>query len=275
MTSRNTKLKLGIIGCGAIGSRIARSVMKELKGAFEVVALYDIDQAKVGALAERLNVRGGAAKDIDDLIRRSDIVIEAVNTQATVDIVRAALNAGKSVMAMSIGRLLSDGTLFDLARRSKGQLILPSGAVAGLDAIKAAALLGITSITLTTRKPPAGFSDNPYIREKGIHLKDIARDVVLFEGDVKDAVRLFPQNINVAATVALAAGPGVKLRVRIIASPEVIRNTHEVVLEGEFGRITTKTENTVCPDNPKTSYLAVLSGIRALQSMATNIKIGT
>ena len=275
MTSRNAKLKLGIIGCGAIGSRIARSVMKELKGAFEVVALYDIDQSKVGALAKRLNVRGGAARDVDDLIRRSDIVIEAVNTQATVDIVRSALKAGKSVMAMSIGRLLSDNSLFDLARRSKGQLILPSGAVAGLDAIKAAALLGITSITLTTRKPPAGFSDNPYIREKGIHLKDIARDVVLFEGDVKDAVRLFPQNINVAATVALAAGSGVKLRVRIIASPEVIRNTHEVVLEGEFGRISTKTENTVCPDNPKTSYLAVLSGIRALQSMATNIKIGT
>jgi aspartate dehydrogenase len=275
MKSDRGKLKLGVVGCGAIGSRIALSVMKELKESFTLSALYDIDAARVERLAVRLKVRGASVKTLDDLIRRSDIVVEAVNTPATAEIVRKSLKEGKNILVMSIGRLLNDSSLFSLAQRSKGQLLLPSGAVAGLDAVKAASLLGITTLTLTSRKPPAGFADNPYIKEKGISLKGLTKDVVLFDGKVKDAVRNFPQNINVAAAVALSAGPKAKLRVRIIASPEVKRNTHEVVLEGAFGRITTKTENTVCPDNPKTSYLAVMSGIRTLQGFASNIKIGT
>jgi aspartate dehydrogenase len=275
MKSDKGKLQLGVIGCGAIGSRIALSVMKELKAGFTLSALYDIDQAKAESLARRLKLRGGAASTLDDLIRRSDVIVEAVNTPATAEIVRKSLKAGKNILVMSIGRLLNDSSLFSLAGRSKGQLLLPSGAVAGLDAIKAAALLGIKSLTLTSRKPPAGFADNAYIREKGISLKGLSKDIVLFDGKVKDAVRCFPQNINVAAAVALAAGVKAKLRVRIIASPEVKRNTHEVVLEGAFGRITTRTENTVCPDNPKTSYLAVMSGIRTLQGFSSNIRIGT
>ena len=275
MKSDKGKLKLGVVGCGAIGSRIALSVMKELKEGFTLCALYDIDQAKAARLAGRLKVRGGAACTLDDLIRRSDVVVEAVNTPATAQIVRKSLKAGKDVLVMSIGRLLNDSSLFSLAKRSKGQLLLPSGAVAGLDAIKAAAILGIKSLTLTSRKPPAGFADNPYIREKGISFKGLSKDIVLFDGKVSDAVRYFPQNINVAAAVSLAAGPKARLRVKIIASPDVKRNTHEVVLEGSFGRITTKTENVVCPDNPKTSYLAVMSGIRTLQGFSSNIKIGT
>jgi aspartate dehydrogenase len=275
MKSDKGKLKLGVVGCGAIGSRIALSVMKELKAGFMLSALYDIDQARTESLARRLKVRGGAVNSVADLIRRSDVIVEAVNTPATTDIVEKSLKAGKSILVMSIGRLLNNSSLFSLASRSKGQLFLPSGAVAGLDAIKAASLLGITSLTLTSRKPPAGFADNAYISEKGISLKGLSKDLVLFDGQVKDAVRCFPQNINVAAAVALAAGAKAKLRVRIIASPEVKRNTHEVVLEGAFGRITTRTENMVCPDNPKTSYLAVMSGIRTLQGFSSNIKIGT
>ena len=275
MKSDKGKLKLGVVGCGAIGSRIALSVMKELKASFTLSALYDIDQAKAQSLAGRLKVRGGAAKTLEDIIGRSDIVVEAVNTPATVDIVRKSLKAGKNILVMSIGRLLDDSSLFSLAVRSKGRLLLPSGAVAGLDAIKAASLLGFTSLTLTSRKPPAGFTDNRYIKEKGISLTGLKKDIVLFDGKVADAVHRFPQNINVAAAVALAAGPKAKLNVRIIASPEVKRNTHELVVEGPFGRITTRTENTVCPDNPKTSYLAVMSGIRTLQEFSSHIKIGT
>ncbi len=275
MKSGESKFRLGVVGCGAIGSRIALSVMKELKGDFLIASVYDIDQARADLLAKRLKLRGGAASTVDDLVRRSDVVVEAVNTPATAMIVRKSLKAGKTVMAMSIGRLLDDSSLFSLARRSTGQLLLPSGAVAGLDAVKAASLLGLSSITLTSRKPPSGFFGNTYIKEKGISLKDIKGDVVLFDGKVKDAVSSFPQNINVAAAVALAAGTAARLRVRIIASVDVKQNTHELVLEGDFGRITTKTENMVCPDNPKTSYLAVLSGIRTLQEFASNIKIGT
>jgi aspartate dehydrogenase len=278
MKSADSKLKLGIVGCGAIGSRIARSVTKELKDGFRVVALYDIEPVKAQALATRLKARGVVAASVDDLIRRSDIVVEAVNTLATTAIVQKSLKAGKSILAMSIGRLLSmerGNGLFCLARRSRGHLLLPSGAIAGLDAIKAASLAGIRSITLTSTKPPSGFANNPYIKEKGIDLKGLSGEKVLFDGSVRDAVRYFPQNINVAAAIALAAGTTTKLRVRIAASSRVSCNTHEIVVEGACGRITTKTENAICPDNPKTSYLAVLSGIRTLQGFASRVRVGT
>ncbi len=268
-------LKLGIVGCGAIGSRIAGSVRKELKGLFTVAAVHDIDHTRARDLAGRLDLGAEAVVSIDALIQGADVVVEAVNTAAAAGIVRKSLQAGKSVLAMSVGRLLDHGSLFPLARRSAGQLLLPSGAVAGLDAVKAAALAGITAITLISRKPPAGFFGNVYIKEKGIRLHALKKDKILFDGGVMEAVRYFPQNINVAAAVALAAGPQAALRVRIIASPAARRNSHEILLEGECGRITTRTENTVCPDNPKTSYLAVLSGIRTLKGFADHIKIGT
>ncbi len=275
MTSDKCKIRLGIVGCGAIGSRIALSVNKELKSKFMISALYDIDATKAKVLAGRFKTRVKVANNIDDLLRHSNLVVEAVNTPATLDIVSRSIKAGKTVLAMSIGRLLGNRSLFALVERSGATLLLPSGAVAGLDAIKAAALVRITSITLTSRKPPSGFLNNPYVQEKKLLSGAIKKDVVLFDGNVKDAVHLFPQNINVAAAVALAAGPRAKLCVRIIASPNLKCNTHEITLSGKFGQITTRSENTICPDNPKTSYLAVLSGIKTLQEFAMNVKVGT
>jgi aspartate dehydrogenase len=275
MTSSKGKIKLGIVGCGAIGSRIALSVKKELKSKFMIAAVYDTDTTKAETLAARFDRKIKVARNLDELIRSSEMIVEAVNTQATQEIVKRSLKARKHILAMSIGRLLNNSSLFSLAERSHSSLLLPSGAIAGLDAVKSAAIAGITSITLTSRKPPAGFSDNRYVIEKKLLSKKTKNDVVLFDGNVSDAVKFFPQNINVAAAIAIAAGPKAKLHVKIIASPGLKRNTHEIVLDGAFGRITTKCENTVCPDNPKTSYLAVLSGIRTLQQFALNVRIGT
>ncbi|MEI8012358.1 MAG: aspartate dehydrogenase domain-containing protein [Candidatus Omnitrophota bacterium] len=268
-------LKIGVVGCGAIGSRIAHSMRKEKKDLFSISAVYDIDLVRAGTLAESLKLPACVAGSMADVIDRSDIIVEAVNSSAAVHIVKKSLRAGKSVLAMSVGRLLDHASLFPLVRRSSGTLLLPSGAVAGLDALKAAALAGIKTLTLTSCKPPAGFAGNDYIKEKGIRLDALKKDTVLFDGGVMDAVRYFPQNINVAASVALAAGPHVALRVRIIASPSAKYNSHEIFAQGAFGSMTTRTENTVCPDNPKTSYLAVLSGIRTLKGFAENIRIGT
>ncbi|MBF0620008.1 MAG: DUF108 domain-containing protein, partial [Candidatus Omnitrophica bacterium] len=197
------------------------------------------------------------------------------NTSATADIVRRAVEAKKNVLAMSVGRLLDQGSLFLLAQKNHVALLIPSGAIAGLDAVKAAGLAGIVSVTLTSRKPPMGFIHNEYLKSRNIHLENIRKETVLFDGDVAAAVRHFPLNINVAATLKLACGKGVELRIRIIADPKITRNTHEITLEGACGRITTKTENTICSDNPKTSYLAVLSGIQTLKEYSSSVKIGT
>lgn len=274
MKYRNGKLRLGIIGCGAIGSRIALSTKKELKNLFKVAALYDIDAVKAARLARGF-ASARAASSMDELVQSCDIVVEAVNTSATIDIVHRALRAKKSILVMSVGRLLNESSLFALAEKNHCRLILPSGAIAGLDAVKAASLAGITSVTLTSRKPPAGFANNAFLKSRRINLENVKKETVLFNGRVSEAVKRFPQNINVAAALQLACGKGAQLKVRIIADPKVKRNTHEILLEGACGRITTKTENTICPDNPKTSYLAVLSGIQTLKQVFFSVKIGT
>lgn len=269
------KLKLGIVGCGAIGSRIALSTKQELKDQYLLSALYDIDVARADGLSKKLRTRRVVKNSIDDLVRACDIVVECVNTDATAEIVTKSIKAKKHIMVMSVGRLLNKSSLFSLAEKNRTSILIPSGAIAGLDAVKAAGLAGIVSVTLTSRKPPLGFARNQYLVSKGIHLESIRKETVLFDGDVADAVKYFPHNINVASALHMACGHGAELRVRIIADPHVSRNTHEIELEGACGRIITKTENTICPDNPKTSYLAVLSGIQTLKQFFYNVKIGT
>jgi aspartate dehydrogenase len=189
--------------------------------------------------------------------------------------VRQALLAKKDVLVMSVGKFIEGESIFKLAQKQGVRVLIPSGAIAGIDAIKAASLQRIDRITLTTRKPIYGFADNAYVQERRINLSQIKKETILFEGNVREAVKCFPQNINVAATIALASNSKDKLKIRIATSPEFKVNSHEIEVVGEFGRMVTKTENVVCPDNPKTSYLAVLSAVRTLKEYFQGVKIGT
>lgn len=275
MKSPKYKVRIGIIGCGAIGSRMAQTITKDMSKDCKVVGLFDVDADKVTRLATKLKLRSIAKKTIDDLIKVSDCVVEAVNSENTVQIIEKIIRAKKSVLAMSVGKLLNAHHLYNLARKNKCYILLPSGAIAGVDAIKAASMANIKRISLTTRKPLKGFKTNSYLQSINTDLSKITKETVIFDGTVQQAVKFFPQNINVAATIALASQAPKKLHIKIIVSPEYTRNIHEIELEGDFGRISTKTENVVCPDNPKTSYLAVLSGLQTLKQYCTGILIGT
>ncbi len=269
------KKKIGIVGCGAIGSRIAKSIQNELKNICELTGVYDIDEDKSFNLVKELGIMNRLKTSLKDLIKSCDCVVEAVNAKDTRQIVRESLKAKKSVLAMSVGKLLNAHDLFNLAKKNDCHILLPSGAIAGVDAIKAASLANVDKLTLTTRKPPSGFRNNPYFAQKKIDLSRIKKETVLFDGNVDTAVKLFPQNINVAATIALACKSKRKMRVRILTSPRYHTNSHEIEMEGAFGKMFTRTDNVVCPDNPKTSYLAVLSGIQTLKQFCTGILIGT
>ncbi|MCK5580358.1 MAG: aspartate dehydrogenase [Candidatus Omnitrophica bacterium] len=275
MVCSKNKIKVGIIGCGAIGSGIAKSVVQDLRHLCEISGLYDLDQQKVDTLEQSLNQTDLKRSSLEEILKDCDLMVEAVNATNTQDLIRTALTAKKDILVMSVGKLLNADDLFSLAAENHVTLLIPTGAIAGIDAIKAASLAGITKITLTTRKPPAGLSGIPYIESQGIDLDKITGETVIFDGDVTAAVKHFPQNINVAATLALACNAKDKLTIRIISSPTYTKNSHEIEAEGDFGRIVTLTENIACPDNPKTSYLAVLSGIQALKDFCQNIRIGT
>ena len=275
MKPKTDRVKIGIIGCGAIGSRIAKSIKKDFKKDCQLTGLYDIDQEKADRLAKSLSLNKAVKKTIPGLIKSCDCMVEAVTAKNTRTIIRQALEAKRSVLSMSVGKLLNASDLFRLAKKNKCHLLLPSGAIAGIDAVKAASLVGIDTITLTTRKPTTGFSNNPYLLKKGIDPSKITKETVIFKGNVTDAVEAFPRNINVAATLALASQSRKKIIIRIIVSPKFKTNSHTVELTGKFGRIVTQTDNFVCPDNPKTSYLAVLSGLQTLKQYCTGVFVGT
>src|SRR3989338_4222372 len=273
--ARAIRINIGIAGCGAIGSRMAKSIQQDLSAQCRLTGIFDIDIGKAERLAKSLHRKEIVMRSMTGLIKNCDFMIEAVNAEDTRPLIRQALNAKRSVLSMSVGKLLNSSDLFALAQKNRCHLLLPSGAIAGIDAVKAASLAGIDRITLTSRKPLSAFSENPYLAQKGIVLSEMEKETVLFEGHVSDACRHFPKNINVAATLALASRCPRKLIVRIVTSPEYTTNIHEVELEGKFGRIKTQTDNLVCPDNPKTSYLAVLSGLQPLKQHCSGVLVGT
>ena len=275
MVYRKRRLKIGIIGCGAIGGGIARYILKELKKDCQLTGLYDIEYGRVERLRRELSAGPIGKNSLQALLKSCDLMIEAVNANSTREIVRGALLQKRNVIAMSVGKLLDAQDLFDLARKRGCHLLIPSGAIAGIDAIKSASLARIRKINLTTRKPLKGFANNPYLIQEGVDLAAIKKETVLFKGNVASAVRFFPQNINVAATLALASQAKDKITVCIMTSPEYKNNSHEVEIIGDFGRIVTRTENVVSPENPKTSYLAVLSGMQTLKQFCQGTGIGT
>lgn len=152
---------------------------------------------------------------------------------------------------------------------------MPSGAVAGIDGIRSAAIGRIDSVVLTTTKPPSGFAGAPYIAEHDIDLSSLPGATMLFEGTAADAVQAFPANVNVAGTLSLAGiGYGATM-VRVIADPAATRNMHEIKVTGAFGALTVRVENVVSPENPKTSYIAILSAIATLKKLTEPVWVGT
>lgn len=270
------KLKIGIVGCGAIGSSLAKIIVSDLSDKAELSSLFDIETQKSYALANKLNNQKLAALNLEDLINRVDLVIEATKFDSSFEIAKKAVSLSCDVMIMSVGGILEHYKELEvLAKEKNACIFIPSGAICGIDGLKAASFGKINKVILTTKKPPKAFLGIPYILKKKIRLDNINEDTVLFEGDAFSATRIFPQNINVAATLSIAGIGPENTVVRIVASPNITQNIHEVEIESESGRIFTRTENVVHPDNPKTSYLAVLSAVATLKQILEPIKIGT
>lgn len=270
-------LKIGIIGCGFIGGQICKAIDAGTINA-ELYALSDFSESKVLKLAASLKNCSPACMKVEELLRNVDLVIESASQNAVRLIVPQALEAGRNVMVLSIGALADKELrerLFRLAKQNNCKLYFPSGAVAGIDGINSASAAEIYSVSLTTRKPPLGFAGAPHVKALGIQLENIEKETLLFEGPASEAVKAFPANVNVAATISLAGIGFERTKVRVIADPALSRNVHEITVEGEFGKFFTKVENLPSPENPKTSYLAALSAISTLKKILNPIQIGT
>lgn len=250
-------MKVGVIGCGSIGSFVAKWLSKV--DGFELVSIFDIDREKALRLAEELKVN--VAKDIDEFLERDmDVVVEAASQQAVFDYAEKVLRSGKDLIVLSVGAFANEefySKIKSLAAKLGRKIFIPSGALAGVDAIRAVADY-VEEVILVTRKSPSNFG----VSKKG----------VIFEGNAREAARLYPRNLNVAATLGIAIGFD---KVRVVAVAEdVDENIHEVIAKGKFGEIRITVKNRRMEDNPRTSYLAALSVIKTLETIRRSIVIG-
>ncbi|MGD0102900.1 MAG: aspartate dehydrogenase [Rhodopila sp.] len=263
---------VAIAGLGAIGLPLARALDDGVDG-LRLVAVASGDSVKA-----RANLAGFRAPPrIVELpeLADADIVVEAAPSAIFERIALPALEAGRIFIAASAGALLPRMHLARLARRTGARIIVPTGALLGLDAVRAAAEGRVDSVTIETRKPPIGLIGAPYLVTHGIDVSDLASPLLVFEGNALDAAAGFPANVNVAAALALAGIGPMRTRVRIWADPGVTRNIHTIRVEAEAARFTMTIENVPSPDNPRTGRLTALSLLACLRGLVSTVKVGS
>ena len=262
--------KVGIIGCGTIGGQLAGSVDSGNVSNATLVSLFDIVPGNADALRAKLHSAPSAYADFERFIGTGcDIVVEAASQEAVRKFVPPVLESGKDIMIMSVGALADKDLLSDLIRSAQEndcRIYVPTGAIAGIDAIRSVRHL-IESVTLATTKSPKALAGAPFFETGKVKLDSIKEKTTVYEGPAAEAVRLFPANVNVAAVLSLAGAGFDKTNVRIVADPQATTNQHEITAMGSFGQFKFTVNNVPSPGNPKTSYLAVLSAIECLRSI--------
>lgn len=261
---------VSLVGCGAIGSVIARAIDSGLVEA-ELRYVMDVDSSKAEKLVQGLTrQRPRIALSVDEIAADplTQVVVEAASQDAVLQHGQRLLEAGKELVVLSVGALLRPEAK-QLLERYSGRVHVPSGAIAGLDAVRAMALAGIEEVVLLTRKHPEKLADEPYVRESGLKLRQLDQPMVVFEGSAEEAVVYFPRTLNVAATLSLYAGT--PARVRVVADPNVDRNVHEVLVKSKAGTLYVRVENVPHPQNPKTSFLAALSAVELLREICSKL----
>ncbi|MDD5006012.1 MAG: aspartate dehydrogenase [Candidatus Omnitrophica bacterium] len=269
------KIRIGIVGCGAIGKSLAKFIDRELNSKAEISAICDLDLSKTVSFKKILKKSKPVVTNLDKLIKNSDLIIESSSAKVSYEVAKKSVSNGKSILIMSIGGIiLKAEELFALARKNRSFIYLPSGAICGIDGMKALSLAGIEKVTLTTRKPPKALSGVAYLMQKGIDVNKIKKETVIFEGTALSAIKYFPQNINVAALLSISGIGAKKTKVKIITSPEYKYNYHEIEIVSKAGVLKTISQNVAFKENPKTSYLAALSAMAVLKGIFDSAKIG-
>jgi aspartate dehydrogenase len=264
--------RVAIAGLGAIGRVLARSLADGMPGlALACAAVRDRAKAQSWLDAQRIVCPLVEPEEFPAL---ADLAIECAPAAALERICRPMLEAGKSVMVLSAGALLQRLELMELAKARGGQIIVPTGALLGLDAVAAAAEGNIHSVRMTTRKPPNGLAGAPYLEANSISVEGLTEAKRVFSGTAREAAAGFPANVNVAAALGLA-GIGVdRTTMEIWADPGVERNCHSIEVDADSARFTLTIEN-IPSENPRTGKITALSVLAALRKLHAPLRIGT
>jgi len=267
-------LKLGIGGLGAIGLQVARHVDAGGIPGLKLAAVSARDQAKARAKIKALRsipelLPLGALADA------ADVILECVPARHFAEIAEPAIARGRIFMPLSVGQLLGHMHLVEKAKATGARIIVPTGALLGLDAVRAVAEGKVESVRITTRKPPKGLAGAPYLVERNLSMDAITEPTRIFEGSAREAIKGFPANVNVAVALSLAGiGPD-KTRVEIWADPGVTRNTHTIDVVSDASNFTMTIANVPSVENPATGKVTALSALAALRRLTAPLVVGT
>lgn len=274
----NRPLRTALLGGGTIARLVLEQAREGALPGIEIVALAGRSASSpAAALAGEFSIAYLPRADAL-LSLRPDAVLEAASHDAVRQHLVTLLEAGIGVVVLSAGALADDelrASAEGAARRSGAVLYVPSGGIGGLDALKTACLGGVDEASIQVAKPPAAWKGIPYVERSGVALDHMTSAVTLFEGPAREGVPHFPQNVNIAAVLALAGIGMDRTRLKVVADPALTLNTHTIRVSGRCGRFTVVLENVPSPDNPKTSWLACYSGIAALKTMGSAVRYGT
>jgi aspartate dehydrogenase len=265
-------LRVAIAGLGPIGTKVAQALDRGIDGlVLTAVSVQNPEKHRswLGKLAAP-----PAVLPIEQLSEAADIVIECAPGKLLRSIVAPFVTKGKTAIVLSAGALLENEDLIALAKQNGGQIVVPTGALIGLDAVTAAAVGTIHSVKMVTRKPVQGLAGAPYIVENKIDIERITEPLRIFEGTAREAAKGFPANLNVAVALSLAGiGPD-RTRLEIWADPTVTRNIHRVEVESDSARFSMSIEN-IPSENPKTGRITALSVIAYLRKQRSALRVGT
>ena len=265
-------LRIAVAGVGAIGTRVVEALDRGIDGlALTAVSVQNPEKhrSRLAGLT-----RPPAVLPIAALVDVADIVIECAPSQLVSSIVAPFVGCGKTAVVLGAGALLDHEDLIELARQNGGQIMVPTGALIGLDAVTAAAVGTIRSVRMVTRKPVRGLAGAPYIVERNIDIERITEPLRIFDGTAREAAKGFPANVNVAAALSLAGiGPD-RTMIEIWADPALTRNTHRIDVDSDSARFSMSIEN-IPSENPKTGLITALSVIACLRKLRASLRVGT
>jgi aspartate dehydrogenase len=264
--------RVAIAGLGAIGTSVAKAIDAGIDG----VVLSAVSAQSISKHRDWLSQLKStpATLPIEQLADVADIVIECAPSGLVRSIVAPVVSRGKTAIVLSAGALLENDDLIELARKHGGQIVVPTGALIGLDAVTAAAVGTIHSARMVSRKPPRGFAGAPYVVENKIDLEAVTAPQKIFEGNARAAAKGFPANINVSVALSLAGIGADRTMVEIWADPTVTRNVHRIEVDSDSARFSMMIEN-IPSENPKTGRITALSVIAALRKLHAPLRVGT
>lgn len=264
---------VGIAGFGTIGIAVGKALDSGIDG-LKLIGVCSGNrqkaEANMGSFSQSVPVMSAS-----DLAEQADIIVECAPTAAFLEIAEPALRLGRTLVTVSGAAILDHMQIIELAKTHNAQIVLATGALLGLDAVRAAAESTIHSVTMVTRKPPKSLIKAKYIVENNIEIEHLSEPLQVFSGSAKEGAEKFPSNVNVAAALGLAGIGPEQTALEIWADPSKTRNTHRIVVDADSARLEMIIENVPTEENPGTGKITALSVIASLRALSAPLRVGT